>query len=182
MSGKHGKLNEHSELKIKWDKVSADIKARKANKFGIGGAAAAKQHAKDGIFTKNKSGNKNTKEQDVFDAGYKHHVLREKNKTNYKDEQLAIGRAQVMSMNKIGNSINCMSMTDRDFWAAFKEFVMNEYQPISERDEILKMAPDHKDDCIDLWRVIERKPDIYTVQRKNQRVAVLYERWTRSQN
>ena len=192
LNGTHGKLKAGSDIKKKWAKCAADIKSRKANKFGIGGAAAAKQHAKDGIFTKASSGNvkikdldgsviarDGNKEKDVFETGYKNHILREKKKKNYKEQQLEIGRAQVVSMNRIGISINCMTMDDRDYYAAFKDYVMNEYSPENAREDVLKLAADHKDDCIDLWRVVERKPDVYTTHRKDQRIRVLYERWNR---
>ena len=60
---------------------------------------------------------------------------------------------------------------------------MNDCKPESAREDILELGEKNKDECIDLWRVIERKPDVYDANRKNDRITVLYKRWlNRSSN
>ena len=161
-------------------RVEKEIPERRNKKLNIAGAVEPKESAKSGLWSKKNQRNRSrtsNESEDVFAVGYKHHVQRQKEKMDWRSEQIQNGKDQVIVMRNIGVSIHCMSMTDRDYWASWKDFVMNEYKPVSARDDILELGEKNKDDCIDLWRVIARKPDLYDADRTNDRVNSLYKRW-----
>ena len=131
---------------------------RRAKRFNIGGVAAAKNEAKNGYWAKSpKPKPKSNEKENVFKVGYDHHIKREKSKGDWRNFQIENGRKQLEVMQDIGVSINCMGMTDKDYYADFKEYVMTEYEPKENRVEIIKTSKDEKDAFIDLWRVVIRR-------------------------
>ena len=164
-------------MKKECARVGEEIHQRKIKRFNIGGANEAKESAKNGLWSKKNQSKSSNKTEDVFNVGYKHHIQRQKQKMDWRSQQIQNGKDQVGVMRNIGVSLYCMSMTDRDHCASWKDFVMNEYKPVSARDDILDLGEKNKDDCIDLWRAIARVSHLYDTERTNDRITTLYKRW-----
>ena len=147
------------------------IKSRREKRFNIGGAAAAKKDAKSGYWAGSKTKPK-TKEN-VFKDGYNLHIQREQSKSDWRSAQIANGKRTLEVMEKIGNSLNCMSMTDKDYYADFKDYVFNDYNPESARFEIIRMSKDNKDEFIDYWRVAVRKN--YSKNKRDESIKRIFD-------
>ena len=145
------------------------IKTRREKRFNIGGAKAAKKDAQSGYWSKpNGKGKTN-----VFKDGYELHVGREKSKSDWRSAQIENGKRTLEAMEKMSNSINCMSMTDKDYYADFKEYVMTEYDPESARADVIRISRDNKDEFVDFWRVVVRKN--YPKGKKDGRIKQIFD-------
>ena len=145
------KKKKNSQLKTKCEKLAEDVKNRRIDRFHIGGADEAKKDAKSGYWSKNKNKKKPEKgKKNIFDKGYKLHVQREKNKNNWRDDQIVVLR-------DISHSINYMAMTERQMFADCKEYVRSQYEPAEHRADVIKIVRDNQEEFVDLWSVVIRQ-------------------------
>ena len=100
---------------------------------------------------------KSKEKENVFKDGCNHHIKREKNKSDSRAAQIENGKRQLVVMQDIGVSINCMSLTDKHYYADFKEYVLSEYEPKENRVEIINASKDGKFAFTEPWSVVVRK-------------------------
>ena len=171
------------DLKTLCLQVAKGIADRQIDKFKIGDdSQSAFEDAKSGLWaTKKKKRSVNVSNVEDMDdplkIAYDFHNQREKEKNCFKDKRLAQGDQQLQEMRSIGKAIHFMSMTDSDYWSYFKMYVSMEFGPMELRKTILSKASDHKTDCIELWRVVERKPEKFNDKNKNEAIQSMFEEW-----